>query len=487
MYHTLTVLPLKAIFWIAVTLAPHDTSQILVKGPDASWVWTRQTSGWSFSVDRSVWAVLGNAVTRTIKGREGKIAENVGPYVQGVKGHDWTKSATLKLGSGASLANEKETYVITLDEGTDAAKRYVIRFRRGAAAKGVVELGYVGETSGDKRSFGGSGHAIAFDRPADAKYLAAIRIYASRYGMPRPPDEDFHVYVLDKDQKVLQDFLFPYSLIARPRIAGTAQLPATEVPEHFWVALAFNAHQTKGIYLGLDKNVKQSHSSVGLPGQGFQPVPQTYDWMVRARLVSDASKLKGRSAVNLGRPAAAAGTSRQPSGGIPSGAVRLSYVGDASADKRSLGGSGHAVAFDRPAGARSVVAIQIYASRYGLPEPPKEDFHIWLLDKDRKVLQDFRFPYAKIARGPMQWYTLGLPATEVPERFYVALSFNPEQTKGIYLGLDKNVKKSHSYSGLPEEGFEPLDEPSDWMIRVYMTPAAEPAKRPREHRADSRD
>ena len=44
----MTQFPLEAIlFWIAVTLAPQDTSQILVKGPDTTLAWTRQSSGWS--------------------------------------------------------------------------------------------------------------------------------------------------------------------------------------------------------------------------------------------------------------------------------------------------------------------------------------------------------------------------------------------------------------------------------------------------------
>jgi hypothetical protein len=288
--------PLQAVlFWIAATLAPPDTSQIVVKGPDATGVWTRQTSGWSFSADRSVWAAEGNAVA--IKGGERKGKENIERYVQGIKDHDWKEPAVLKLQHGASLAKEGETFVYTLDEGTDSAKRYVVRFRRDpAVTKGVVELGYVGETSEDKRSIGGGGHAIAFDRPRDAKYLRAIRIYASRYGMPQPPNEDFHVYVLNKDQKVLRDFLFPYSLIARgPMRWYTLEVPPTEVPEHFQVALAFNPHQTKGIYLGLDKGVKESHSYVGLPGEGFDPVAETYDWMVRARLVSQPGKVESRA------------------------------------------------------------------------------------------------------------------------------------------------------------------------------------------------
>ena len=302
------VLPMKAVlFWIAVALAPPDTSQILVKGPDSSMAWTKQTAGWSLSTDRSLWNAEENTVSASAKGTERKREADVASYVKGVKDHDWKESATLKLPSGASLAKEGETYAYTLDEGSDTAKRYVIRFRRNpAAAKAVVQLGYVGKTSDDKRSFADSGHAVVFDRPADAKYLSAIQIYASRYGLPQPPQEDFHVYVLDKDQKVVQDFLFPYSLIPRGQQRWyTLDLPATEVPERFFVALAFNAEPTKGIYLGLDRNVKESHSYSGLPGDGYQPIPEKYDWMVRARLVSDPNKTKSRPGSAQGRPAPA--------------------------------------------------------------------------------------------------------------------------------------------------------------------------------------
>ena len=121
------------------------------------------------------------------------------------------------------------------------------------------------------------------------------------------------------------------------------------------------------------------------------------------------------------------------SGAIPAGSMRLSHVGDTSEDRRSLGGSGHAVAFDRPEKARSSWPSRFTPAATAC-RAAQEDFHVRLLNKDRKVLQDFPFPYAKIARGPMRWYTLDVPATEAPEHFYVALSFNPEQTKGITSG-----------------------------------------------------
>ena len=44
------------------------------------------------------------------------------------KGHDWEESASLKLGARESLTKKGEDFVFVEDEGTPAAKRYVIKF-----------------------------------------------------------------------------------------------------------------------------------------------------------------------------------------------------------------------------------------------------------------------------------------------------------------------------------------------------------------------
>ena len=117
-----------------------------------------------------------------------------------------------------------------------------------------------------------------------------------------------------------------------------------------------------------------------------------------------------------------------------------------------------------------MVAVQIFASRYGPALPPAEDFHVYLIGADRKVIKDLAFPYGKIERTTqMQWYTLPVPEVEVPEQFLVALSFNPGRTKGIYLCLDKSVEQTHSYTGLPEAGFAKLTDNEDWMVRVCLS------------------
>ena len=50
------------------------------------------------------------------------------------------------------------------------------------------------------------------------------------------------------------------------------------------------------------------------------------------------------------------------------------------------------------------------------------------------------------------------------------MSFNPHATKGIYLGIDKNVKDTHSYVGLPDQGYEQVTDLYDWMVRAYLVP-----------------
>jgi len=126
----------EVLFWIAVVLSPPDTSQILVKGPDHAWAWTRQVSGWSFSEDRSVWSVKGNTVIEA--GARTKEV-SLGDIVEGVEKHDWTKAATLKLPGGRSLATTDNGF--TVDDETAPGKHYVIRYRRAANARAAAAFG----------------------------------------------------------------------------------------------------------------------------------------------------------------------------------------------------------------------------------------------------------------------------------------------------------------------------------------------------------
>ncbi|NQT86038.1 FecR domain-containing protein [bacterium] len=159
-----------------------------------------------------------------------------------------------------------------------------------------------------------------------------------------------------------------------------------------------------------------------------------------------------------------------PAPKVPKTMVTLSHVDDSAEGKKSLAGSGHAVEFQAPEKARWVEAVQIFGARYGMPQPPKEDFHVYVLDAEKKVLADVPFSYATVERGDMRWYMLRTPSIEVTERFTIALSFNPGQTRGVYLGTDSNVDLSHSLTGTPGRGLREVAEKYDWMVRVVLSP-----------------
>ena len=155
---------------------------------------------------------------------------------------------------------------------------------------------------------------------------------------------------------------------------------------------------------------------------------------------------------------------------IPEGAVQVSHVDDTAEGKQSYGGSGFAVAFERPEELKKVVAIELFASRYGMPQAPNEDIHVYLMDADFNVLNDLTYPYRTFERGNDHWYALPVDSLEVPERFHVGFFFNAHQTKGIYMGKDTDVEESHSYYGTVENGFKPVKDKYDWMVRVHFMP-----------------
>jgi hypothetical protein len=162
------------------------------------------------------------------------------------------------------------------------------------------------------------------------------------------------------------------------------------------------------------------------------------------------------------------------------GPTVLSHVGGKQESMYSVMGDGFAVAFQRPAGAKSISAVKIYAARYGLPQPPQEDFCVYLLDQDKKVLEKIAFPYGKVERmqrkDELCWYKLDFPAVAVPDKFFVALWFNSEPQKGIFLGWQKAGDQKYSYAGLPDKGYQEVTDGREWMVRAVVS--AEAGKKP---------
>ena len=99
--------------------------------------------------------------------------------------------------------------------------------------------------------------------------------------------------------------------------------------------------------------------------------------------------------------------------------------------------------FQRPAqGEWFLDRIEVFGARYGNPQPPDEDFAVYVTDPTMARFCVISRPYGLFERGPEKWTSIALPPMRVPDSFYVCLVFNPTQTKGVYVGIDKTSRKA---------------------------------------------
>jgi len=142
-----------------------------------------------------------------------------------------------------------------------------------------------GKADGQK-SFGGNGHLLKVTAPAENMKIKGIKIHGARYGLPKPPDEDFTVYILGEDMAVLHTEKAPYKLFERgeAKWVNVNFKQSADAPATFWVCLDFNAHQTKGVYVSYDTSTGGQYSQVGLPGEKAEEVSFAGDWMIQVNV-----------------------------------------------------------------------------------------------------------------------------------------------------------------------------------------------------------
>lgn len=137
-----------------------------------------------------------------------------------------------------------------------------------------------------RRSLGGSGHGVRFEAP-DASTLMKVSVHGARYGTPRPPREDFVVFLCDEKYQKIAEFPFRYEKFERGDAKWvTLDVKPTKLPKTFYLGVDFDPGPTKGVYVSHDGK-KSDRSVVGLPGEK----PEAFEkgnWMIRA-IVAPAS------------------------------------------------------------------------------------------------------------------------------------------------------------------------------------------------------
>ncbi len=150
-------------------------------------------------------------------------------------------------------------------------------------------------------------------------------------------------------------------------------------------------------------------------------------------------------------------------------AKELAKDNGVSAGMESVAGSGHVVRFEAPGKDYYLTAVRLFGSRYGYPQPPRENASVWLCDTSYKKIAEFPAPYSHFARGDAKWVTIPVRPTRVPQEFIVCVGFNPTATKGVYVHHDSGGSGS-SFLALPGGKGQPFDK-GDWLIRAVVQEA----------------
>lgn len=345
-----------------------------------------------------------------------------------------------------------------------------------ALAADDVVLKHDDGTMEAKQSTTGGGHAVLFERPDQGPwYLDRIELFGARYGTDQAPDEDFQVYVTDPAMESYCKIARPYGLFQKGDEKWTAiEIPSVEVPQTFYVCVVFNPTRTKGVYVGIDKNVEQTHSKNAVPGSHVEELAATADWMIRVHL---SGKIKGEPLHLLSkeqREAKLRSELAESEARLLKGARSkvLAYDDGEMDNFFSYGGAtAEVMAFEAPGDCPYVYAVSFYGSQYGGQHDAEAvNGDVYLLDAELKVISRTSFPYSLLTYQKA-WIEVPVLPTKVTGKFYAAIHAHCERYKGIYVGYDEDCQQSHSsLGGVGRERFtsKPAPKTLDWMIRVKL-------------------
>ncbi len=81
-----------------------------------------------------------------------------------------------------------------------------------------------------------------------------------------------------------------------------------------------------------------------------------------------------------------------------------------------------------------------------------------------------KVPYASFEQGDEKWQKVLFPPVEATRTFYLGVDFHATAEKGVYVGMDKGVKRSHSRIAMPYGQVSDMKTTADWMMRAHLRP-----------------
>jgi len=149
----------------------------------------------------------------------------------------------------------------------------------------------------------------------------------------------------------------------------------------------------------------------------------------------------------------------------------LKYGDGKADDKKSIAGTGVMIRFELPDKSQKLVSLRIHCARYGHPQAPRENAEFSIVSEDgSEVIHQEDVPYSTFKRGESRWTTVRFQEPlKVPEKFWIIMDFNAEQTKGVYVSFDTSTGGAHSRTGVPGGDMKEVRTGGDWMVQAVLS------------------
>lgn len=172
--------------------------------------------------------------------------------------------------------------------------------------------------------------------------------------------------------------------------------------------------------------------------------------------------------------AAASGASAQEEY-PPADAEALKRDSGTAAGQTSLPGSGHFTFFECGRGTWYLVAVDIYAMRYGQDTGDTAKWQLAVCNLNLKTLWAIEKPYSVIPRENAGWIRIAVPPVKLlvnqtgnGQAFWLNAAFDSSRTRGAEVGHDGAKNQTNSKAGLPDQPAQP-NQKFDWMIRAVVS------------------
>jgi len=130
------------------------------------------------------------------------------------------------------------------------------------------------------------GHAIHFSKPAGNWAIKGVRFFAVRQGSSAGVDKRIMMTICDSAVQPISEYSALHNLVDAniEKWCPINVNPPILCPDDFWVIIDTNSSKDSQIFIGIDTNVRASHSGKGNPGETPAELESVYDWMIRVEL-----------------------------------------------------------------------------------------------------------------------------------------------------------------------------------------------------------